>query len=168
MIIRPNCLKPIAPAQRDQGREAQVGGMAYLTTVLNAAPGLANIRAYAETVHGLYKVRQTILVCQRGEAQGYGGIGAAGGATKYIETVASESALAEVKGSILLDRIAEAEHTEVTDKEVEDQVQLIAYQTREAFDTVRARLTEDGSLARIREQLRREKTRAALYDRIGS
>ena len=79
-----------------------------------------------------------------------------------------ESALAEVKGTILLDRIAEAEHTEVTDKEVEDQVQLIAYQTREAFDTVRARLTEDGSLARIREQLRREKTRASLYEKIGS
>ena len=79
-----------------------------------------------------------------------------------------ESALAEVKGSILLDRIAEAEHTEVTDQEVEDQLRFISVQSREPLETMRTRLTEDGSLARIREQLRREKTRAALYDRLGS
>jgi trigger factor len=79
-----------------------------------------------------------------------------------------ESALAEVKGSILLDRIADAEHTEVTDEEVEGQLQLIAAQGREPVETLRARLTGDGSIARIREQLRREKTRAALYERIGS
>ena len=79
-----------------------------------------------------------------------------------------ESALAEVKGTILLDRIAEAEHTEVTDKEVEDQLRYIAVQNREPLETLRARLTEDGSLARIREQLRREKLRASLYERIAS
>ncbi len=79
-----------------------------------------------------------------------------------------ESALAEVKGSILLDRIAEAEHTEVTDQEVEDQLRFISVQSREPLETLRTRLTEDRSLARIREQLRREKTRASLYDRIGS
>jgi trigger factor len=79
-----------------------------------------------------------------------------------------DSALAEVKGSILLDRIADAEHTEVTDQEVEEQLRLISVQSREPLETLRTRLTEDGSLARIREQLRREKTRASLYDRIGS
>ncbi len=79
-----------------------------------------------------------------------------------------ESALAEVKGSILLDRIAEAEHTEVTDQEVEDQLRFISVQSREPLETLRTRLTGDGSLARIREQLRREKTWAALYDRLGS
>jgi trigger factor len=79
-----------------------------------------------------------------------------------------DSALAEVKGSILLDRIAEAEHAEVTDEEVEEQLRLIAMQGREPIESLRARLTEDGSVARIREQLRREKTRAALYERIGS
>jgi trigger factor len=79
-----------------------------------------------------------------------------------------DSALAEVKGSILLDRIADAEHTEVTDQEVEDQLRFISVQSREPLETLRTRLTEDGSLARIREQLRREKTRASLYERIGS
>jgi trigger factor len=79
-----------------------------------------------------------------------------------------DSALAEVKGSILLDRIADAEHTEVTDQEVEEQLRFISVQSREPLETLRARLTEDGSLAKIREQLRREKTRASLYERIGS
>jgi trigger factor len=79
-----------------------------------------------------------------------------------------ESAHAEVKGSILLDRIAEVERTEVTDQEVEDQLRFISVQNREPLETLRARLTEDGSLARIREQLRREKVRASLYERIAS
>jgi len=79
-----------------------------------------------------------------------------------------DSALAEVKGSILLDKIADAENTEVTDEEVEEQLQLISYQSREPLETLRSRLTGDGSLARIREQLRREKTRNSLYERIGS
>jgi trigger factor len=77
-----------------------------------------------------------------------------------------QSALEEVKGSILLDKIAEAEHTDVADEEVEHQLQLISVQNREPLETLRKRLTEDGSVARIREQLRREKIRAALYDRL--
>jgi len=79
-----------------------------------------------------------------------------------------DAALAEVKGSILLDKIADAELTEVTDEEVEEQLQLISYQSREPLESLRTRLTEDGSLARIREQLRRDKTRTSLYERIGS
>ncbi len=79
-----------------------------------------------------------------------------------------DSAMAEVRGSILLDRIAEAEKTEVTGEEVEDQLRLISSQSREPLEALRKRLTEDGSLTRIREQLRREKVRTALYDRIAS
>jgi trigger factor len=79
-----------------------------------------------------------------------------------------DSALAEVKGSILLDRIADAENTEVTDQELEDQLRFISVQSREPLETLRTRLTQDDSLNRIREQLRREKTRASLYGRIGS
>jgi trigger factor len=79
-----------------------------------------------------------------------------------------DSALAEVKGSILLDRIADVENTQVTDDEVEEQLQLISVQSREPVETLRKRLTEDGSLTRIREQLRREKVRNALYERISS
>jgi trigger factor len=76
------------------------------------------------------------------------------------------SATAEVKGSILLDRIADVESLNVPEEEVENEVQAISLQLREPVETLRARLTEDGSLARIRERLRREKMGALLYERL--
>jgi trigger factor len=78
------------------------------------------------------------------------------------------SATAEVKSSILLDRIADAESVSVPEEEVENELQGISLQMREPLETLRARLTEDGSLARIRERLRREKTGALLYERLAS
>jgi trigger factor len=78
------------------------------------------------------------------------------------------SAMAEVKGSILLDRIADVEKVETNEDEVERELQGIAMQMREPLDAVRARLTEDGTVARIRERLRREKTGALLYERLAS
>jgi trigger factor len=85
-----------------------------------------------------------------------------------LRVVQRESAVGEVKGSLILDRIAEQRGLEVTDEEVEQQLQLIALQSREPLDSVRTRLTEDGGLARIREQLRREKTAALLYEGLNS
>jgi trigger factor len=78
------------------------------------------------------------------------------------------SATAEVKGSILLDRIADAENVNVAEEDVEKELQAISLQMREPVDTLRARLTEDGSLARIRERLRREKMGTLLYERMAS
>ena len=79
-----------------------------------------------------------------------------------------DSAKNEVKGSIILDRVADDEKIEVGPEEVEQELQIISLQTREPVEALRARLTEDGSLARIREQLRREKTGNLLYDRLVS
>jgi replicative DNA helicase len=56
---------------KNRERIAQVGGMAYLTEVLNAAPVLSNIAAYGRTIHEKYRVRMLILTCQRVAAQGY-------------------------------------------------------------------------------------------------
>ena len=78
------------------------------------------------------------------------------------------SATAEVKGSILLDRIADAENINLPEEEVENELHAISLQMREPVETLRARLTEDGSLARIRERLRREKMGAMLYERLAS
>ncbi len=78
------------------------------------------------------------------------------------------SATAEVKGSILLDRIADAENVTVPEEDVENELQGISLQMREPVDALRTRLTEDGSLARIRERLRREKMGALLYERMAS
>jgi trigger factor len=77
-----------------------------------------------------------------------------------------DSAVAEVKTFILLDRIAEAEGISVSDEELDRELQLAALQTREPIDTLRQRLTDDGGLARIREQLKREKTASLLYERL--
>ena len=77
-----------------------------------------------------------------------------------------DGAITEVKTSILLDRIADVENVTVSDEEVERELQMAALQSRENVDTLRARLTQDGGLARIREQLRREKTANVLYERL--
>jgi trigger factor len=77
-----------------------------------------------------------------------------------------DGATAEVKTSILLDRIAQAESINVNDEELDKELQLAALQAREPFDALKARLTQDGGLARIREQLRREKTASLLYERL--
>jgi trigger factor len=78
------------------------------------------------------------------------------------------SATAEVKASMLVDRIADAENINVPEEEVENELQAISLQMREPVDALRTRLTEDGSLARIRERLRREKMGALLYERLAS
>ena len=77
-----------------------------------------------------------------------------------------DSALNELKGSLILDRIADVENVQVTDEEADAQLQLLAYQAREPLDTLRKRLTDDGGLARIREQLRREKTVDRIYEKL--
>jgi trigger factor len=78
------------------------------------------------------------------------------------------SATLEVKGSILLDRIADIENIQVPEEDVESELQAISLQMREPAESLRTRLTEDGSLARIRERLRREKMGALLYERLAS
>ena len=77
-----------------------------------------------------------------------------------------DSAVAEVKAQILLDKIADKESVTVSDDELERELQLAALQSREPYETLRQRLTDDGGLARIREQLKREKTASLLYERL--
>lgn len=77
-----------------------------------------------------------------------------------------DSALAEVKTSLILDRIAAEENLTVSDEELDNELQLAAMQSGEPVDTLKVRLTQDGGLARIREQLRREKTATLLYERL--
>jgi trigger factor len=77
-----------------------------------------------------------------------------------------DSAIAEVKTYILLDRIAESEGVTVSEEELDREVQMAALQSREPVETLRHRLTEDGGLAKIREQMKREKTANLLYERL--
>ncbi|MFZ1085957.1 MAG: trigger factor [Terracidiphilus sp.] len=77
-----------------------------------------------------------------------------------------DGAVAEVKTNLLLDRIAAEENITVSDEELDRELQLAALQSREPVEALRARLTQDGGLARIREQIKREKTASALYERL--
>jgi trigger factor len=77
-----------------------------------------------------------------------------------------ESAAAEVKGALVLDRIADMEDIQVSDEEMERELLVISLQTREPIESLRDRLTREGGLARIREQLRREKTGNLLVERL--
>ncbi len=77
-----------------------------------------------------------------------------------------EQALAEVKASLILDHIAERENIAVSEEDMERELLMASLQAREPLETLRKRLNDDGSLVRIREQMRREKTGAALYEKL--
>ena len=79
-----------------------------------------------------------------------------------------DQAVTEVKVSLILDRVAEREHIEVTDEDMERELLMLSIQSREPLETLRKRLVEDGSLERIREQMRREKTGTVLFDKLAS
>jgi len=79
-----------------------------------------------------------------------------------------DQAINEVKASMILDKVAEAEGVAVTDDEVERELLMLSIQSREPLDVLRDRLTKDGSLDRIREQMRREKTGTVLYEKLAS
>jgi trigger factor len=76
-----------------------------------------------------------------------------------------ESALREVKASLILEQIADQEKIEVSDEEFNHELEALATQSKQTVEQVRARLTQDGGLDRIRHRIRNEKTLDSLYRR---
>jgi len=74
-----------------------------------------------------------------------------------------EQALQEVKASLVLDKIAEEEKIEVSDEEINREIDALATQSKQTPEAIRARLTRDGALDRIRNRIRSEKTLDFLY-----
>lgn len=74
-----------------------------------------------------------------------------------------DQALQEVKASLLLDRIADEEKIDVSDAEIDREIEALALQSKQSTESIRARLTEDGALDRIRNRIRNEKTLEYLY-----
>jgi trigger factor len=64
----------------------------------------------------------------------------------------------DVKAELLLDRIATAEHIDVTDEDAEKEIAAIAQRSGESATAVRANLTRQGALDRMKSKLRSEKT----------
>jgi len=77
-----------------------------------------------------------------------------------------EQAVNEVKASLILDRIAENEGIEVTSDELDRELFMASLQAKEPLETMRARMIEDGSLDRMREQMKREKTGTVLFEKL--
>jgi trigger factor len=76
-----------------------------------------------------------------------------------------EAARREVKASLLLDKIADTEKIEVGEEEIDRELEAVAKQSQQPVDAVRARLTENGGLDRIRTRLRNDKALDFLYRR---
>jgi trigger factor len=76
-----------------------------------------------------------------------------------------EQAVQEVKAAMILDKIANQENIQVTDEELDNEIQVLAAHTNEDYHALRSRLAREGSLERIRERMRNEKTLNHLLQR---
>ena len=74
-----------------------------------------------------------------------------------------DQAVQEVKAALLLEKIAEEEKIEVSDAEIDREVEALAEQSKQTPEAIRSRLTRDGALDRIRNRIRNEKTLDFLY-----
>jgi trigger factor len=63
----------------------------------------------------------------------------------------------DVRGSMLLERVAEAENIEVSDEEIEAEIQSLADGSRQSVEQVRAALTKQGGERSIADRLRNRK-----------
>ncbi|MCU1222986.1 MAG: trigger factor [Edaphobacter sp.] len=79
-----------------------------------------------------------------------------------------DQAVNEVKASMILDRVSEAEGVAVSDEDLDRELLMLSIQSREPLETLRDRLAKDGGLERIREQMRREKTGSVLYEKLSA
>jgi trigger factor len=77
-----------------------------------------------------------------------------------METQATE----DLRGSILLERIADAEEIEPTDEEIEREIEVIAEGARQSVEQVRAALTKQGGERSIADRLRHRKALDLLIE----
>src|SRR6266404_6226106 len=64
----------------------------------------------------------------------------------------------DVKAELIIDRIASTEKIDVTDEEVEHELEHVASHSGESMEALRARLTKQGALDRMKAKLRSDKT----------
>jgi len=74
-----------------------------------------------------------------------------------------EHAVDDVKAELLLDRIATEEKIEATDEDLEKEIEKLAERSGESATALRARLTKQGALDRMKSKLRSDKTMEWLY-----
>jgi len=74
-----------------------------------------------------------------------------------------EFAKKEVKSSVLLAKIAIKENIQVSNEELEHEIEAMAAQMQQPVEEVRKRLTEDNAVERLRDRMRSEKALNLLY-----
>jgi trigger factor len=77
-----------------------------------------------------------------------------------------DEAVKEVKASLILDKVAEAMDVQIKEDDVERELMILSIQSREPLEQLRERLNSDGTISRMREQMRREATATALYEKM--
>ncbi|HEX8178871.1 MAG TPA: trigger factor [Pyrinomonadaceae bacterium] len=81
-----------------------------------------------------------------------------------MQGIFTAQATEDLRGSILLERIAEAEQVEVADEEIEQEIERIAQGTRQSVEQVRAALTKQGGERSIADRLRHRKALDLIID----
>jgi len=76
-----------------------------------------------------------------------------------------EAAVREVKASLILEKIADKENIQANDADLDLELERFAQQSRQPVEAVRKKLTDEGTLERMRERIRNEKTLDFLYQR---
>ena len=82
---------------------------------------------------------------------------------KKVREDSRPDAIKDVRGSLILEKIAEAEKIEVSDEEVDEIIREMAQERREAPAALKTRLTRDGMLARIQSSRRNQKALDFVY-----
>jgi len=82
---------------------------------------------------------------------------------RKIREEARPEAEREVRGSLILERIAEAEKIEVSEEEVDDVIRQMSAERGEAPAALKTRLTREGGLGRIQSTRRNQKALELIY-----
>jgi trigger factor len=83
---------------------------------------------------------------------------------EQIKKSQRDKAIRDVKGSLLLEKVADTESIHATNEEVDREIQRFARQEREPAAAIRMKFEKDGTLGRIASRIRTEKTLNFLFE----
>jgi trigger factor len=83
-----------------------------------------------------------------------------------LRTAQRQAAVEDVKSSLVLEKIAEANNLEAGASDLSEEIQGIADATRQSPEAVEAYLTRDGGLARIKSRLRIDKALEFVFQNV--
>lgn len=84
-VGQPHDIVQVGTWLKSRERINQIGGLPYLTEILNATPAIASPAAYATTILEKWRLRQMIATCQRFAAEGYFDVGDPGAWLESVE-----------------------------------------------------------------------------------